>query len=146
MIDRILRDSERHPNIFFWRGPLSVSAIDGWERKQSLSAPKDLKRLWSLKGGGDLFESETILQPFGADEYDLIETVSSISWEKGLSIDYYVFHTGIVESVFRKSDGALFCLEALSPIKMSEFGDLDEWYVKVLRSVFAERYSLEALG
>lgn len=146
MIDLILRDSQLHPSVFFWRGRLSLSAIEAWEREQSLSAPRDLKQLWTLKGGGDLFESETILQPFGADDYDLIGSVSSVSWGKGLSTDYCIFHTGIVDSAFRKSDGALFSLGSPDPNQMSQFRDLDEWYLNTLRSVFADKYGLEELA
>lgn len=146
MIDLILRDSALHPRIFFWTGALSISAIDNWERARSVRVPGDLKQLWSLKGGLDLFESETILQPFGTEEYDLIEPVSSVHWERGLSTEYYAFHTGIVESVFRKSDGALFSLQSSDLKQMSQFLDLEEWYAKTLRSVFAEKYGLEPLA
>jgi hypothetical protein len=144
VIDLILSDCELHPSAFFWRGPLSASEIEDWGARRSISAPIDLKQLWSRKGGGDLFESETILQPFGADEYDLIESVSSASWAKGLSSDYCVFHTGIVESVFRKSDGAIFALLSGDITQMVQFRDLDEWYVRILRSEFATRYGLKA--
>jgi len=143
MIDVILRDSDLHPGVFFWSGSLSASAIKEWERTQLLSAPEDLKQLWSLKGGGDLFESETILQPFGAkEEYDLIEPVSTVRWERGLSRDFCVFHTGLVDSVFRKSDGAIFSLPTDDPTQMIPFRDLDDWYVNALRSEYAERYGL----
>jgi hypothetical protein len=143
VIDRILRDVQMHPSLFLWRGPLSDFAIEDWKRKQSLSVPKDLRHLWSLKGGGDLFESETILQPFGAPEYDLIESVSHVFWGKGLSNEYCVFHTGIVDSVFRKSDAAIFCLGSPDFNQMSQFRDLDDWYVNTLRSIFQEKYGLE---
>jgi hypothetical protein len=143
VIETLLRDSKLHPDAFFWNGPLSTSAIEEWERKELLSAPEDLKQLWSLKGGGDLFESETILQPFDAKEYDLIESVSSVFWAKGLSTNYCIFHTGRVESVFRKSDGAIFSLGPVDTSQMHQFEDLDEWYVKTLRSIYRERYGLE---
>ena len=145
MINLIVCDSQRHSDAFFWRGSLSLSAIEDWERQQSLCAPRDLKQLWTLKGGGDLFESETILQPFGGDDYDLIESVSCVFWGKGLSTDYCIFHTGIVDSAFRKSDGALFSLGSSEQKQMSQFRDLDEWYLRTLRSVFAEKYGLEPL-
>ena len=146
MIHHILHDAQLHPGLFFWRGPLSVSAIEDWERRQSLAAPRDLRQLWGLKGGGDLFESETILQPFGADDYDLIESVSSVFWAKGLSTDYCVFHTGIADSVFRKSDGEIFSLGSSDMSQMSPFRDLDAWYLNTLRSAFAERYGLGAIA
>jgi len=146
VIDLILRDSELHPSTFTWRGPLLLSAIEDWERTRSLSVPKDLKQLWCLMGGGDLFDdSETILQPLSGEEYDLIEPVTSVLWTEGLSSDYYVFHRGIVDSVFRKYDGALFSLAPFDLAHMPQYLDLDDWYMKTLRSVYAEQYGLETL-
>jgi hypothetical protein len=144
MIDLLLRDSHLRPDIFLWSGPLPISEIEKWEREQSLSAPEDLKRLWSLKGGGDLFDTETILQPFGAPEHDLIGPASQPFWEKGLSTEYCVFHTGLNDSVFRKSDGALFTLKS-DPGGMSQFKDLDEWYRVAVREVYAKGYALAPL-
>ncbi|HET6931460.1 MAG TPA: hypothetical protein VFI45_14140 [Candidatus Acidoferrum sp.] len=145
MIDLILRDSKLHPSAFIWRGPLSLSSVEDWERARSLSVPRDLKQLWCLMGGGDLFDdSDAILQPFGSEEYDLIEPASSVFWNKGLSRDYYVFHKGIVDSVFRRSDGAIFTLAPSGLSQVSQYIDLDEWYLKTVRSVYAEQYGLEA--
>ena len=145
MIDLILRDSKLHPSAFIWRGSLLLSAIEDWERTRSLSVPKDLKQLWCLMGGGDLFDdSEAILQPFGAEEYDLIEPASSVLWAQELSRDYYVFHKGIVDSVFRGYDGAIFTLASSGLGQVSQYVDLDEWYLKNLRSVYAEQYGLDA--
>jgi hypothetical protein len=147
VIDLILRDSQSHPGAFIWRGPLVLSAIEDWERSKSIYVPEDLKKLWCLMGGGDLFDdSETILQPFGSEEYDLIEPVSSVLWTEGLSPDYYVFHKGIVDSVFRKYDGALFSLAPSDLAHMPQYRDLDDWYMKTLRPVYAEQYSLETLA
>lgn len=146
MIDLILRDAEMYPRLFWWTTPLSISAIEDWEREHSLIAPRDLKDLWSSKGGVDLFDTDTILQPFGAkDDYDLIEPVSKVRWGKGLSRDYCVFHIGVVDSVFRKFDGAIFSLPTDDPTQMIPFRDLNEWYVNTLRSVYAKPYELEAL-
>jgi hypothetical protein len=106
-----------------------------------------LKDLWSSKGGVDLFDADTILQPFGAkEEYDLIEPVSTVRWGRGLRSDLCVFHVGVVDSVLRKSGGAIFSLPTDDPIEMIPFRDLDEWYVNTVRSVYAEIYDLEALA
>jgi hypothetical protein len=145
VIDLLLNDAKMHPRLFWWTTPLSISAIEDWEREHSLLAPTDLKDLWSSKGGVDLFDADTILQPLGAkEEYDLIEPVSTVRWQRGLSRDFYVFHTGVVDSVFRKTDGAMFSLPTDDPTQMIPFRDLNEWYAKTLRSVYAEQYGLEA--
>ncbi len=146
MIDVLLRDSQACPKAFMWRGPLPISSIAEWEHAQSLRAPRDLERLWALRGGCDLFDdSETILQPFGAQEYDLIGPVSSAFWQRGLSSEYCVFHVGLVDSVFRKSNGVIYALTSRTDLsQMSECGDLDEWYSKVIRPTYAEGYRLDA--
>ena len=141
MITKILEDSRLRPDLFIWRGGLSPSAIKEWERQRSILTPNDLRDLWSTKGGGDLFESETILQPFGAPDSDLIEPVSRLFWSRGLDIGFYVFHTGAWHSVFRKSDGALFSLDSSHLGQMASFQDLNEWY-QALRAEYAERYAL----
>jgi hypothetical protein len=146
LIDLILRDATMYPRLFWWTTPLSILAIEDWEREHALFFPRDLKDLWSSKGGADLFDAETILQPFGAkEEYDLIEPVSAVRWERGLSRDFCVFHTGFVDSVFRKSDGAIFSLPTDDVTQMIPFQDLNEWYVNTVRSVYEEGYGLEAL-
>jgi hypothetical protein len=93
----------------------------------------------------DIFESETILQPFGTEEYDLIEPVSSVRWGRGLDPNYFVFQIGLVNSVFRKSDGAIFAGRSEDLTGMNSFRDLDDWYVNTIRSDFAERYGLKPL-
>jgi hypothetical protein len=145
MIDTILRDASEYPRCFFWFGPLQAAEIEHWEKHQAISIPPDLKELWALKGGVDIFESETILQPFGAEEYDLIEPVSSVRWGRGLDPDYFVFQIGSVNSVFRKSDGGIFAGSSEDLAGMTSFRDLDDWYVNTIRSDFAERYGLKPL-
>jgi hypothetical protein len=142
MIMNILEDSRRRPDLFVWRGGISLSAIGEWERQRSIVVPSDLRELWSTKGGGDLFESETILQPFGAQDSDLVEPVSQVFWSRGLDTGFSVFHTGVWDSVFRKSDGALFSLNSSDLSQVSSFQDLNQWY-QALRAEYAERYALE---
>lgn len=145
MIDLILRDANLRPDLFKWRGKLSVSDLERWERAHSITVPRDLKQLWSTRGGGDLFESEVVLQPFGAADYDLIGPVSEAFWKRGLDAELYVFHTGLWDSVFRKSDGTLYSLAPKSLSQRSKFQDLDDWF-KALRSEYADRYGLAGGG
>jgi hypothetical protein len=143
MIDFILKDSDRRPDLFFWNGELSLQHVEAWGRERSLCIPEDLKKLWSIKGGGDLFESETVLQPFGAPHYDLIEPLTEYRWSQGLSKEYFVFHTGLGTSVFRKLDGVLFYFGGTVGSEVRRFQDLDTWYLQVVRAEFAKRYRLE---
>jgi hypothetical protein len=143
MFDLILQDSLSNPGVFWWRGsPLSLDAIREWEAQGSLTVPEDLRQLWSLKGGADFFESETILQPFGGEEYDRIIPASTVRWERGLDKNFCVLTTGCFETVFRKSDGAIFALDSDTVISTKQFRDLDEWYRNAVRPQFADKYGL----
>jgi hypothetical protein len=144
MIDLIIRDSNQSPNLFVWRGGLPLSEIEKWERSQLVSVPDDLKELWSTKGGGDLFESETILQPSGPDEDDLVLPRSEWFWGKGLKSDLYVFHEGLYISTFQGAGDILRCLNTSNFSEVGTFQTLDDWYLS-LRSEYGDRYSLPPL-
>jgi hypothetical protein len=59
------QDSSRRPELFVWNGSLSKERIEKWLEERQLKLPEDLVELWQETGGGELFESETILGPFG---------------------------------------------------------------------------------
>jgi hypothetical protein len=141
MISLILKDSDVRPDLFDWRGGLSISEIEKWEREQSVSVPEDLKQLWNIKGGGDLFETETILQSSGPDEDDLVLPTSKWFWGKGLDSDCYVFHEGLYISTFRRSDDLLRSLNTSNFSEVGTFRTLDDWYLS-LRAEYGERYGL----
>jgi len=144
MIDRIIKDSSLRPNLFVWRGGLPLSEIEKWESKQLVSVPDDVKDLWSTKGGGDLFESETILQPSGSDEDDLVLPRSEWFWGKGLDSDCYVFHEGLYVSTFRRADDLLRSLNSSNFSEVGTFRTLDDWYLS-LRAEYGDRYGLPPL-
>ena len=144
MIDLIIKDSELRPSLFSWRGELPLSEIEKWEYEQLVAVPQDIKQLWNIKGGGDLFETETILQPFGAKEDDLVLPRSEWFWKKGLDSDRYVFHEGLYVSTFRRSDNLLCSLDSSNFSEVGSFRTLDEWYLS-LRAEYGDRYGLLAL-
>lgn len=143
MIDLITADSDLYPNLFDWRGAVPFLEIEKWEREEVISVPADLKQLWSAKGGGELFETETILQPVGAEEDDLVLPTSRWLWAKGLDSDCYVFHEGLYISIFRKSDDLLRALNRSDFAEVGTFRTLDDWYLS-LRAEYGERYGLSA--
>lgn len=142
MINTILKDSTEHPELFHWFGALNITEIERWERDFSVSIPEDLKLLWNRTGGGDLFESETILQPFGVRDDDLVCRVSEMFWKKGLPQDHYIFHKGMCLSTFSKSGKSLTAWKEPDIIAFADFPDLDNWYSGLLRSEYAQRYGL----
>lgn len=145
MIDLITKDSHLHPGLFVWRGAVPLPEIEKWEREQFVSVPDDIKQLWSTKGGGDLFESETILQPSGSDDDDhLVLPRSRWFWAKGLDPDSYVFHEGLYVSTFRRSDDLLCAFERSNFSEVGTFRTLNDWYLS-LRAEYGDRYGLRPL-
>lgn len=144
MINLITEDSNLRPDLFDWRGGVSLSEIEKWESEQLVSAPDDLRQLWNTKGGGDLFESETILQPSGPEEDDLVLPRSKWFWGKGLDSDCYVFHEGLYVSTFRRSDDLLCSLNSSNFSEVGTFRTLDDWYLS-LRAEYGDRYGLPPL-
>ena len=63
----ILNDARIHPVLFCWRGSLPRAAVvDVLETyAPGLGRADDLVDLWTLTGGGDFLESETLLSPVG---------------------------------------------------------------------------------
>jgi hypothetical protein len=59
----LLEDSERVPDVFLGFGAIPQSELSDWLNHHSLVLPSDLVESWQLTGGGDVFESETILRP-----------------------------------------------------------------------------------
>jgi hypothetical protein len=140
MMNTLLKESASRPDIFVWKGKLALSDVRAWEQRLALRVPSDLAELWSLKGGADIFESETVLQPFGTVEEDLIEPESAARWARGLSRGYFVFHTGTWDSLFRAVDGQMFRGTADDP-ECQRYPSLDDWY-KALRAEYGARYGL----
>ena len=142
MIDLIVSDSKLRPDLFCWFGAIPSSEIAKWENDQSVSVPDDIKQLWAIKGGGDLFESETLLQPSGSSQDNLVLPRSRWFWEKGLDRDHYVFHEGLYISTFRASSPGLCSLGCAHFDLISTFRSLDEWYL-LLRAEYSGRYGLQ---
>jgi hypothetical protein len=62
----VLQDSHRRPELFNWFGPIAAPRLSNCLKEHGFDAcPAELFLLWERTGGGNLFESETILGPFG---------------------------------------------------------------------------------
>jgi len=109
--------------------------------QRKISLPDDLVDLWHELGGGDLFESETILSPFGSSALgDDIQGVNELHFRQGLSPEYLLFHKGLYLSAVRLADGKYVALfDSYVPFK--EYSSLEDWYSD-LRSEYAALYGL----
>ena len=142
MIEQLLKDASEHPRIFIWRGPLDSRKIDTWSSPNRVEIPMGLRQLWTVTGGGDIFESETILSPLTKDpEFD-IEAVNEFYWEQGVEKKLLIFHVGAWLSAVRNASPCYVSFNTENFATRAEFGDFDAWYVEGMREEYAQRYGL----
>ena len=148
----LLQDAQKAPRIFSPFGAIPSAEIQDWLHRAGLVLPSDLIELWQQTGGGDVFESETILRPtvnsnpnscFVEDD---IEGTNAAYAEKGKSGDLYVFHRGLFLSAVRLSDQRFATLTEGGYSVKDSFASFDDWYVRTLRAEYGERYDLPPIG
>ncbi len=143
MIDQLLKDRATRPGLFHFLGAIQPEKLDMWLRERNLIIPPDLRHLWCETGGGDFFESETILGPFAArDLGDDVDSVNQFRWQNGMPRDWLVFHTGLGLTVVKMSSGEYVSVQEASFEVRETFGSLDDWYGGLIRKEYAPRYSL----
>jgi hypothetical protein len=148
----LLQDAQRVPRIFSPFGAIPSAEIQDWLQRTGLSLPSDLVELWQQSGGGDVFETETILRPTVASRpnscfvEDDIEGINAAYAEEGKSGDLYVFHRGLIPSAVRLSDQRFVTLTEGGYTVKDSFASFDEWYVRTLRAEYGERYGLPSIG
>lgn len=140
-MSNLLREDAKHrPDLFIWNGPIPAERLDQWLRQRQFCVPTDLTQLWLETGGGDFFESETILNPIGVSGDDL-DSVNEAYYQRGLPRDYLLVHVGTVLTAIRLHDQKWIVLDESYDAR-EEYSSLDDWYASVLRSEFADRYGL----
>lgn len=141
----LIQDSAHHPQLFVWNGAIASNRLQTWLEKRNLKLPNDLIELWQMTGGGELFESETILSPFGdAALGDDIDSMNELHHAQGMAQEYLLFHIGTGLSAVRLTDGRYVTLSD-SYQELCEFLTLPDWYRDELRSEYGSRYKLDAL-
>ena len=146
MLPTIYEDALARPDLFYWFG-LVEAEFEPWLAALPLRVHPGLVSFWRRTGGGDLFESETLLGPLAADESDNVLKVSESCWNKGLPRDLLVFHTGLRMSAslvdIRRHRNRLVVFKDESFEIEHWFDTFNEWYKNTLRSEYAERYGLD---
>jgi len=145
MIEQILRDQRRRPDIFHFFGAIEPDRLISWLRERRFTIPDDLRQLWCETGGGDVFETETILGPFGrTDLADDVDSVNQFHWAKGMPAEWVIFHTGIGGlSVVQTASGNYASVREGSYEVQQSFASLADWYVSLIRPEYVSRYGLE---
>jgi hypothetical protein len=137
-------DRTKRPHLFRFHGPIPLEELDVWLHEHRFVVPEDLKQFWRETGGGELFESETILSPFGRpDLADDVESVNQFHREKGMPADWVIFHTGIGGlSVVQTASGKYATVREGSYEVQETFASLANWYLNLIRREYASRYGL----
>jgi hypothetical protein len=144
MMEPLLQNDEaQRPDLFHWHGSLDKGVVEEWLSRQHVTLPDDLVELWVRTGGGDLFETETILAPMSQNEDERADVVNRELRNRGLPERYFVFHVGLGGlSAVRLTDGVYLQLDDSDFVETGLYVSLEDWYRRVLRAEYAVRYGL----
>jgi len=141
----IFEDAFLRPELFHWFGVVEAE-LEAWLTALPLRVHPGLVSFWRRTGGGDCFESETLLGPLASDEGDNVVKMREAYWNKGLPRDLLLFHTGLCLSVssvdMRRHRNRLLVLNPESFEVEQWFHTFNAWYENTLRSEYSERYGL----
>lgn len=143
MMAALREDAKRRPELFDWEGPVSRAHLEPLLAERGWSLPADLVSLWEQTGGGEIFESETLLAPCGDIALgDNLFTFNDELRQQGLPEGYVVFHSGMTVSAVRLADGRYIELDVTDFHERAIFSSLEDWYLRLIRAEYAERYGL----
>ncbi len=145
MTPTMRRDAEFKPRLFFWEGAVGERQFSDLIEKRSWNLPSDLSHFLAQTGGGEIFETETVLGPLRDEDLgDNLFTYNKELRGRGLPEGYVVFHTGMTVSAVRLDDGRYVELDRDDFHERAEFTSLEDWYLRLIRAEYAERYGLPA--
>lgn len=145
---RVLEDAKLNSRVFHPFGPIPAAELNDWLQRTGLALPPDLIEFWRLTGGGDIFDTETVLRPtvptppnacFVDDD---IEGFNAVAEGQGKPLALYLFGGSCLRSAIRLSDQKYVTLKDGQYTVDQVFDSFDEWYVRVLREEFAAQYGL----
>jgi hypothetical protein len=139
----IRRDQAMRPDLFVWNGPIPEERLNEWIERRGLNLPEALVELWRETGGGTLFESETILGPFGDVELaDDVDSVNAYHKKRGMYPRDLLLHVGVTLTALRQDTQTVVLLDSETYLAHKEYESLRGWYERFLRAEFAPRYGL----
>ena len=141
----LVKDALLRPDLFHWNGGMDSATLSDWlDRNRWLTrCPADLLEFWKQTGGGDVFETETILGPSGRVQMgDELAAVNQEMRARGMPETFAVYHNGLVMSAIDTESGDYVELAPSDFHVLRRFATLDEWYEATLRAEYAKRYGL----
>lgn len=138
----IFADAQAQPHLFRWNGAIVPEELVAWGLQRGLRIPSDLLQFWAITGGGQIFETETLLKPIvAAHDESGVERATNWLKSRGLPSGMLVFHEGLCFTTVRYDDGAYLTLDQRARVA-GLYESFDNWYVQVLRAEYAKRYGL----
>ncbi|MGH9344606.1 MAG: hypothetical protein ACRD19_12710 [Terriglobia bacterium] len=140
----LFEDAAKRPDLFHWNGAVGEDAVDRWLAERRLAAPGELRIVWAKTGGGEIFESETILGPFADSALgDDVDSVNEHLRAQGLPPEFLVFHAGVGGyTAVNQQDQSLAQIDPKTYRVVSSYPTFDEWYTQVIRAEYSESYGL----
>ena len=143
---QVILDSLHRPLLFHWNGSILRTQLVQWLRSHNLEVPDDLVSFLAATGGGDLFETETILGPNGpSDLGDSLLGANLRLRSEGMPANFVAFHIGLVVSAVRLSHPRYVTLSSPGLGTLQSFSSFESWYSGTLRREYASRYGLPDL-
>lgn len=146
MIPLLTHDMSVRPDLFQMDGGVDKQALDSWAMQRKLDLPRELLDVWQEVGGGELFETETILCPLAPAQLgDDLDSVNGYHRRRGMPERYVVFHVGMGGLSAYDQRGRSFCQldDGAQYRTTARFVSLSTWYSGVLRQEYATRYGLD---
>jgi len=138
-------DARVRPDLFIWNGRMDRTEFELWLASNMWigSCPRDLLTFWQETGGGDVFETETILGPLSDPQMgDDLVAVNREMKDRGMPERFLVFHVGLLISAVDKASGDYVELAPEEFRVVRRFRSLEEWYRATLRAEYSQRYGL----
>ena len=147
MSTSIYEDALARPDLFRWFG-INSREFKLWLEALPVRVHPGLVDFWDRTGGGDIFESETLLGPLHPAEAENVLKMNEYHWNNGLSEEMVLFHIGTFMSAshvdFPKHRNSVVTFKNDSYEIAKKFATFGDWYTKTLRAEFADRYGLRS--
>lgn len=133
MTNTVKKALRKNPYVLFEYGVPEKKELETELNKYDFKFPKELIKFWQNFGGGDLFETETILYPVDTDniEYDSMPVINRFLCKQEFDNNYYIFHTNnATVTAFHKQthEIAVFDNEPRNYKIEQRFKNIDEWF------------------
>jgi len=121
--------------IFFEYNPVDKNVLFKELKKYNFSFPNELIHLWLELGGGDLFETYSILHPVHSelDWADDMITHNEYALSLGFDNEYFIFARDAGESAaFHKKNHKIVVFENQTFRKLKSYENITDWFQQML--------------